>query len=122
MIHRPSFLGFTSWYSKFIPNYTTLVEPLCALLYKSTGFRWTDEAQEHVRSMKHLITASEALALFDPFLSTIVSMDALDYCIGTVLTHVLYLPCIYCNWYYRNDSCFCMSVCERKYSTTEMEP
>ncbi len=39
-----SFFGLAGWYSKFIPNYATLVEPLRALLRKSIGFCWTDEA------------------------------------------------------------------------------
>ncbi len=40
-----SFLGLTSWYSKFIPNYATVVEPLRVLLRGSTPFVWLPEAQ-----------------------------------------------------------------------------
>ncbi len=38
-----SFLGLASWYSKFIPNFATVVEPLRATLKDSTDlkFNWT---------------------------------------------------------------------------------
>ena len=46
-----SFLGLLSWYSKFLPNHATVVEPMRACLRQtlqtcqSTAFQWTDEAQ-----------------------------------------------------------------------------
>ncbi|KAF7653348.1 hypothetical protein LDENG_00084020 [Lucifuga dentata] len=40
-----SFLGMLSWYGKFISNYATVVEPLCACLCQDATFEWTDEAQ-----------------------------------------------------------------------------
>ncbi|KAI2658619.1 Retrovirus-related Pol polyprotein [Labeo rohita] len=81
-----SFLRIAGWYSKFIPNYATLVEPLRALLRKSTGFCWTDEAQEYFNRLKQLITTSPVLALFDPSLPTTVTTDGSDFGIGAVLT------------------------------------
>ncbi|KAK9952340.1 hypothetical protein ABG768_018185 [Culter alburnus] len=41
-----SFLGLTSWYFKFIPNFATVVEPMCMLLRGSVPFMWSPEAQE----------------------------------------------------------------------------
>lgn len=35
-----SFLGLTSWYSKFIQNYATFVEPIRNVLHDTT-FTWT---------------------------------------------------------------------------------
>ncbi len=80
-----SFLRLAGWYLKCIPNYATLVEPLRALLRKSTGFCWTDEAQEYFNRLKHLITTSPALTLFDPLLTT-VTANASDYGISAALT------------------------------------
>ncbi len=111
-----SFLGLAGWYSKFIPNYATLVEPLRALLRKSIGFCWTDEAQEHFNRLKHLIATSSALALFDPSLPTTVTTDASDYGIGAVLTQS--------HGATERTVAFAsrtLSDCERKYSTTEKE-
>ncbi|KAL1254360.1 hypothetical protein QQF64_016589 [Cirrhinus molitorella] len=111
-----SFLGLAGWYSKFIPNYATLVEPLRALLQKSTGFCWTDEAQEYFNRLKQLITTSPALALFDPSLPTTVTTDASDYGIGAVLTQS--------HGTTERTVAFAsrtLSDCERKYSATEKE-
>ena len=47
-----SFLGLTAWYSKFIPNYATLMEPLRALLRKSTDFHWTSRGMDGRRMLK----------------------------------------------------------------------
>ncbi len=111
-----SFLGLAGLYSKFIPNNATLVEPLCALLRKSIGFCWTDEAQENFNRLKHLITTSSALALFDPSLPTTVTTDASDFGIGAVLTQS--------HGATERTVAFAsrtLSDCERKYSTTEKE-
>lgn len=68
-----SFLGLIAWYSKFIANYALLVELLHALLHKSADFHWTDDTQENVTRVKELITASPALALFDPSFPAVVN-------------------------------------------------
>lgn len=111
-----SFLGLTSFYSKFIPNYAVVVEPLRALLRKDCKYKWTDDAHNAFTQVKRLIVNSPALALFDPALPTIVTTDACDYGIGAVLTQL------------HGDSertvAFAsrtLSDCERKYSTVEKE-
>ena len=111
-----SFLGLTAWYSKFIPNYATLVEPLRALLRKSTDYCWTETAQTSFDRVKQSITNSPALALFDPSLPTIVTTDASDYGIGAVLTQL--------HGNTEKTVAFAsrtLSECERKYSTVEKE-
>ena len=44
-----SFLGLTSWYSKFIPNDATVMEPLRALLLKDADFSWTGTAHTNLK-------------------------------------------------------------------------
>lgn len=83
-----SFLGLTSFYSKFIPNYSVVVEPLRALLRKDCKYAWTTDAQHAFTQVKTLIVTSPALALYDPALPTIVTTDACDYGIGAVLTQL----------------------------------
>ncbi len=55
MLHAPvptdahqlrSFLGLISWYSKFIPNFATVVEPFHACIRKGVDFSWAEEAQK----------------------------------------------------------------------------
>lgn len=82
-----SFLGLTSWFSKFIPNYAMVVDPLREILRSSqNGFTWTEAAEASFRRLKQLLVHSPALALFDPFLPTFVSTDASDYGIGGVIS------------------------------------
>ena len=83
-----SFLGMLSWYNKFIPNYTTVVEPLRAILCSDSVFKWTDAADKCFRELKQLLVDSSALALYDPALPSIVSTDASDYGIGAVFTQI----------------------------------
>ena len=83
-----SFLGLSVWYSKFIPNYASLVESMRDLLRKNTTFKWNDEAQESFDQVKNMVVNSPALKLFDPNKPTVVSTDASDYGFGAVLTQV----------------------------------
>lgn len=83
-----SFLGLSAWYSKFVPAYATLVEPMRALLRKDCEFHWTTEAQESFDRVKQAIVDSPALSLFNPNHSTILSCDASDYGVGAVLTQL----------------------------------
>ncbi|XP_051784491.1 uncharacterized protein K02A2.6-like [Erpetoichthys calabaricus] len=111
-----SFLGLTAWYSKFIPNYATVVEPLRELLRNSGGFSWTNMAQESYDCIKNLIATSPVLAIFDPSLPAIVTTDASDYGIGAVLTQH--------HGGFEKTVAFAsrtLSECERQYSTIEKE-
>ncbi len=83
-----SFLGLTAWYSKFVPAYATLAEPMRALLRKDCDFQWTVAAQESFDQVKKAIVDSPALSLFNPNLGTILSCDASDYGVGAVLTQL----------------------------------
>lgn len=60
-----SFLGLTSWYSKFIPDYAAVVEALRAHLRGADAFIWTPEAQRSFEAVKGLIVDSPALSLTD---------------------------------------------------------
>ena len=83
-----SFLGLSAWYSKFVPNYATVVEPMRALLRKDCPFQWNNTAQAALDRVKQLIVHSPALVLFDPSKPAIVSTDASDYGVGAVLTQL----------------------------------
>ncbi|XDV26573.1 hypothetical protein PO909_030230 [Leuciscus waleckii] len=83
-----SFLGLSAWYSKFVPAYATLVEPMRALLRKDCEFHWNTAAQESFDRVKQAIVDSPALSLFNPNHSTILSCDTSDYGVGAVLTQL----------------------------------
>lgn len=85
-----SFLGLASWYSKFIPNFATVVEPLHAALKDFTHLKFTRTAEDEssFAEIERLILESPALALYDPALPTQLTTDATDYGLGAVLTQV----------------------------------
>ncbi|CAL9706462.1 unnamed protein product [Knipowitschia caucasica] len=85
-----SFLGLTSWFSKFVPNYATLVEPLRLLLKTSpqAKLHWDNVANECFTKLKRLLLDSPALAMFNPKLSAVITTDASDYGLGAVLTQI----------------------------------
>ena len=82
--------GHASWYSKFIPDFANIVEPLHVTLKDSTDlkFTWSAEAESSFAEIKRLILESPALALYHPELSTQVTTDASDYGMGAVLTQL----------------------------------
>ena len=41
-----AFLGLMNYYGKFIPNLTSLLQPMYQLLHKSTHWNWTREREE----------------------------------------------------------------------------
>ncbi|KAJ8373726.1 hypothetical protein SKAU_G00043060 [Synaphobranchus kaupii] len=84
-----SFLGLLSWYSKFLHNHATVVEPMRVCLRQTdSAFEWTDEAQASFETVKQMLVNSQALALFDPSRHTIISTDASDYGLGAVMSQV----------------------------------
>lgn len=60
-----------SWYSKFIPDFATVVAVHACLQYPN-GFNWSKEAEQSLTELKQLLANSPALALFNPTLHTIV--------------------------------------------------
>lgn len=114
-----SFLGLTSWFSKFIPNYATLVEPLRQLLKTSpqAKLHWDNGVDECFATLKQMLLDSPALAMYNPKLPTVITTDASDYGLGAVLTQI----------HPDNTESIeafasrTLTPAERKYSTTEKE-
>ncbi|XP_055005269.1 uncharacterized protein K02A2.6-like [Boleophthalmus pectinirostris] len=114
-----SFLGLTSWFSKFIPNYATLVEPLRQRLKTSpqAELHWDREANESFIKLKQMLLDSPPLAIYNPKLPTVITTDASDYGLGAVLSQ------------FHSDNTECivafasrtLTPAERRYSTTEKE-
>ncbi|KAL3973851.1 tissue factor pathway inhibitor [Sarotherodon galilaeus] len=114
-----SFLGLTSWFSKFIPDYATLVEPLRQLLKTDmkVELQWNEAAHESFSNLKKLLLKSPALAVYDPDLLAFITTDASDYGLGAVLTQ-LHPDQVERVVAFASRT---LSPAERKYSTTEKE-
>ena len=84
-----SFLGLLNFYSRFLPNQSTLLAPLHRLLRKNTRWEWGSEQQTAFEAAKSSLSSSSVLIHFNPDLPLIVSADASSYGVGAVLTHQL---------------------------------
>lgn len=112
-----SLLGLLSWYNKFIPNFASVVAPLCACLKAESGFCWSDEAQHSLAEVKKLLIHSPALALFDSGLPVVISTDASAYGLGAVFSQL-------CPDGQERTVAFAsrtLTPAEQKYSTVEKE-
>ena len=52
-----SFLGMTNYMSRFIPNYSTIAEPLCTLTKNCVKWNWTRKEQSAFDNLKSKLTA-----------------------------------------------------------------
>ena len=80
------FLGFTGYYRRFVPDYSTVVQPLVRLLGKDCKFQWTVACQDSFKALRALLIRAPVLAFPKEDLPYIVDTDASDYGIGGVLS------------------------------------
>lgn len=84
-----SFLGLVMYYAKFVPNISTLLEPLYKLLKKNAKFQWNGECDEALNKVKFLLVSSEVLAHYSPDLPLVLTTDASSVGIGAVISHLM---------------------------------
>ena len=83
------FLGFTGYYRRFVPDYSTVAQPLVRLLGKDCKFKWTDACQDAFKALRALLIKAPVLAFPKEDLPYIVDTDASDYGIGGVLSQCI---------------------------------
>lgn len=111
-----SLLGMVSWYRRFIPDLSTLIAPVAALLKKRTPFSWSEECEKSFRDLKNLLISAPVLSSPRFDLPFTLQTDASGYGLGGVLTQ--YHP--------DGEKVVCyvsrsLTRQERAYSTTERE-
>ena len=84
------FLRLLLYYSKFLPNLSSVLAPLYHLFRKDTAWRWSEEEEEVFQQSTELITLANVLAHFNPTWPLVLACAASALGIGTVLTHILY--------------------------------
>lgn len=113
-----SFIGLINYYSKFVPNFSTLIAPLLKLKKetlnpkKSTKLSWTPNLVQTFEEIKNCIVNHTPLAMPDISKQFCVETDASDTGVGAVLlqndTPVMYSSRVF-------------TSAEAKYSTYEKE-
>lgn len=119
------FLGNVNYYRKFIPDLSTIIEPLNRLTDKSSKWRWSYECNEAFAKCKSLLTSDLVLALprvnsTSPF---IVYSDASDVAHAAVISQVPEGETFDLKAHYRPIAFYSkgFKLSERKKSATERE-
>ena len=79
-------LGMASWYRRFVPEFSRIVQPMTNLLKKEKKFVWQPEQQEAFDLLKRKLTEAPVLACPDFSQTFTLQTDASDVGIGAVLT------------------------------------
>ena len=80
-----AFLGLTSSYRRFIPDYAEIALPLTKPLKTKRIFEWTDDCQKAFQELKTRLLKEPVLRCPDFDRPFIVENDACDYGLGSVL-------------------------------------
>ena len=80
-----SFLGVVNYYSKFLPNLSTM---LAALYQKQTKWIWDAEQDKTFQEAKAHLTSECRLIHFKPQKELVLFCDASPYGVGAVLSHI----------------------------------
>ena len=81
-----SFIGMTSFYRRFIPNFSKIAEPIIKLTKKYAKFHWTNECQKAFDYLKESLSIVPLLAYPDVNKPYTLYTDASNTCIGACLT------------------------------------
>lgn len=84
-----SFIGLVNYYRQFIKNFATHMSPLYGLLQKNKKFIWSRECESAFKKIKEKMASSEILTHFDPRLRLKLTVDASQYGLGAILSHIL---------------------------------
>ncbi|KAL5264194.1 hypothetical protein ACHWQZ_G005321 [Mnemiopsis leidyi] len=78
-------LGMINFLAKFIPNMSTITQPLRILLVKETEFVWTSQQDKALEEIKRVLTSSPVLAFYNPKKEVQLLCDASQSGLGTCL-------------------------------------
>ena len=84
-----AFLGLLNFYRRFLPQASSMLEPLNRLLKAKTPWVWGQEQELAFLECKKTLVNSSALVHFDPKLPLVVVADSSSYGIGAVLCHLI---------------------------------
>ena len=85
-----SFLGFSSYYRRYMQNFSVRAAPLNRLLEAGQAFIWTDDHENAFQDLKSALTGEEVMAFPQDNGLFILDTDASDYGIGSVLSQIQY--------------------------------
>ena len=78
-------LGTVNYLAKFVPNMSTVTDPIRKLLKEEKEFAWTHEQNAAFEKIKNILTNDPVLRFFDVSKPITVSCDASNSGLGAVL-------------------------------------
>lgn len=110
------FVGMASWYRRFIPDFSTKVEPINRLIAKGTKFIWGPEQQTAFDLIKRMLLDAPILKCPDFTQRFYLQTDASNVGLGAVLSQGVKLDEKIVAYASRT-----LNKAERNYCTTELE-
>ena len=83
-----SFLGISSYYRRFIPDFSSVAYPLTRLTQKNRQFEWTDECETAFLTLKRLLTTAPILSYPSRDDMFVLDTDASAFGVGAVLSQI----------------------------------
>ena len=83
------FIGISSYYRRYIKDFSTIAHPLTELTKKSNKFVWEKDQQEAFDTLKKCLTSPPILAFPDFDKEFILQTDASGWGLGVVLTQII---------------------------------
>jgi hypothetical protein len=82
-LHR--FLGMATYLSKFVPNFSSVTQPLRPLLKDDVTWAWSPMHEAAFHNLKQLVASAPVLRYFDPSLPVVIQTDASSKGLGSCL-------------------------------------
>ncbi|GFO27752.1 retrovirus-related pol polyprotein from transposon 17.6 [Plakobranchus ocellatus] len=79
-------LGTVNYMAKFIPNLSTISEPIRKLLKKDNQFVWEHKQAKTLEKMKNALTSEKTLGYFNPNKKITLECDSSQFGLGAVVT------------------------------------
>ena len=79
------FLGMINYLGRFLPNVTTVTEPLHNLIRRDTPWTWSEVQQKAFDEVKKMLTQAPILAFYDVNKPLTLENDASEYGLGTAI-------------------------------------
>ena len=111
------FIGFCSYYRRFVENFAAKAEPLIRLTRKKIPWSWTTEQEEAMKQLKEDITTAPCIAAPDPNRPFVLETDACGTGISGVLSQYAADGSLHPVYFYSRG----LTSAETRYSVTELE-
>lgn len=78
-----------NYYARFVPNLSTVLHPLNAMLHKKAKWKWSQECEKAFQEVRTQLLTPNVLTHYDPRLPVRLACDASLYGVGAVLSHMM---------------------------------